>query len=139
MPVSQWISISHTVVSAGLVYHKHTSASERAIPKHQCLNGSQFRTRWYQQTWYIINMLVPVKYSLTILQLAVKKRNFHTKSQSQSRDQSRSCTTLMNTLATVRCGTPNLSHRSLISLKFPVQPCQSWRASPGRRSYASAT
>jgi hypothetical protein len=27
------------------------------------LSGSKFRERWYQQLWYIINTLVPVRYT----------------------------------------------------------------------------
>jgi hypothetical protein len=48
------------VVSTTLVYRIALYASERAVPEYRYLNGSSVRKRWYQQLWYVINILVPL-------------------------------------------------------------------------------
>jgi hypothetical protein len=53
----------HVVVSKIIVCRIAIRASERAVYGSWYLNGSQFRKRWYQQLWYAIDMLVPVRYS----------------------------------------------------------------------------
>lgn len=38
-------------------------ASERAVALRCYLNGSNIRKRWYQQLWYVVKLLAPVRYS----------------------------------------------------------------------------
>jgi hypothetical protein len=38
----------------------------------RCLTGSSFSNRWYQQLWYIIKILVPVRYSFTRFDVEIR-------------------------------------------------------------------
>jgi hypothetical protein len=61
------------VVSATSYVSKTYDASERAVFEYWYLNGSESRKWWYQQLWYVINMLIPVRCSLTMLHVHFKE------------------------------------------------------------------
>jgi hypothetical protein len=55
---------SYAMVTAACVYRVTLYASERSVSGNQHLTGSNLSMRWYNQLWYIIEMLVPVRQSV---------------------------------------------------------------------------
>jgi hypothetical protein len=61
--VSHRPSLPHALVSAALVCRKYVSAGETHVRVGSVLTNSSLHVWWYQQRWYTVGIVVPVRHT----------------------------------------------------------------------------